>query len=83
MDSKVKKRDVTEIQGALKELASTTRITLLDLGETPRSARSVGVEDVTEEEMLRQTRLSEVEDVPELKLQRRVRIEADEQLAAA
>lgn len=47
---------VTDIQRTLHAIALTTRATLLDLGEEPRSARDVGISDYPTDSAVRQAR---------------------------
>jgi len=56
LEVKPKQRDVAELQGQLQAVATITRATLLDLGEQPRSARSLGVEDAPTEAAVVQAR---------------------------
>ncbi|HEY5271339.1 MAG TPA: hypothetical protein VII97_13465 [Anaerolineales bacterium] len=53
-----KERSVADIQRSLRNVAILTRSSLVDLGETPRSARSLGVPDVPSENVIRQSRQS-------------------------
>lgn len=49
-------RNIQEIQARLQDIAVVTRATLIDLGEQPRSARSLGVADAPTPEMVRTAR---------------------------
>jgi len=51
-----KQRDVAELQSQLQAVATLTRATLLDLGEQPRSARSLGVAEAPSEAAVMQAR---------------------------
>jgi len=49
-------RDTAAIEGNLRDIATVMRATLIGLGETPRSARSVDIADVPTPEMVRTAR---------------------------
>jgi len=51
-------RDIHDIQNCLRDIAVLTRSSLVDLGETPRSARSLGVPDVPTADRIRTSRQS-------------------------
>jgi len=72
-------RDIREIQDRLRDIAVVTRATLIGLGESPRSARALGVADAPTPEMVRSARrglgLAEEIEVPELEL-RQLRLPA-------
>ena len=53
-----KERGVGDIQKCLQDVAILTRSSLVDLGETPRSARSLGVPDVPTDIAVRRSRES-------------------------
>jgi len=66
-----KERGVGDIEKCLRDVAILTRLSLVDLGETPRSARSLGVPDAPTDAVVRRSRESlglamEGEDVEEL-----------------
>lgn len=51
-------RDIRDIQNCLRDIAVLARSSLVDLGETPRSARSLGVPDVPTADRIRNSRQS-------------------------
>jgi hypothetical protein len=68
LGSMSKERGVGDIQKSLRDVAILTRSSLVDLGETPRSARNLGVPDVPTDVAVRKSRESlglsvEVEDL--------------------
>ena len=66
-----KERGVGDIKQCLRDVAILTRSSLVDLGETPRSARSLGVPDVPTSASVRRSRESlglELEDATVEKL---------------
>jgi hypothetical protein len=58
LGSLTKERGVGDIQKCLRDVAILTRSSLVDLGETPRSARDLGVPDVPTDNAVRRSRES-------------------------
>ena len=52
----IRDRNLSSITDTLAAIGTVTRATLLDLGESPRSGRSVGIEDIPTVESLRAAR---------------------------
>ncbi|KNZ70287.1 hypothetical protein Tfer_0847 [Thermincola ferriacetica] len=56
MNLKPAKRDTDDLARVLRDIATINRKVLLDLGETPRSGRMVGIADVVTDEAVRRIR---------------------------
>jgi len=64
VEQPAKDRNVDDIRRQLRAIATVTRATLIELGETPRSARGVDVPDVVSDADAREARMELQLDQP-------------------